>query len=64
MVDITSKGMRYFLFQISVLSGCPEFADIQLRNSDKRVLNALNKNKTQETIRSVTRWQYHFCSCW
>lgn len=34
-----------------MLASCPEFLDIQLRTSEKKTLNALNKNKNQETIR-------------
>ncbi|XP_076434593.1 putative ATP-dependent DNA helicase HFM1, partial [Babylonia areolata] len=36
---------------IGVISTCSEFQDIQLRISEKKTLNSLNKNKNQETIR-------------
>ncbi|PVD32707.1 hypothetical protein C0Q70_08152 [Pomacea canaliculata] len=36
---------------LQVVAAIPEFSDIQLRVSDKKTLNALNKHKTQETIR-------------
>nr|KAG5687281.1 hypothetical protein BaRGS_001946 [Batillaria attramentaria] len=38
---------------VKVVASCPEFSDIQLRTSEKKTLNALNKNKTQETIKFV-----------
>ncbi|KAK7476597.1 hypothetical protein BaRGS_00032143 [Batillaria attramentaria] len=36
---------------VKVVASCPEFSDIQLRTSEKKTLNALNKNKIQETIK-------------
>lgn len=36
---------------VRVISQCQEFADVHLRVSEKRVLNALNKDKNRLTIR-------------
>ncbi|XP_070204883.1 probable ATP-dependent DNA helicase HFM1 isoform X2 [Littorina saxatilis] len=36
---------------MKVISSCSEFQDVQLRTSEKKTLNTLNKNKHQETIR-------------
>ena len=36
---------------VEYISGCKEFTDLRLRVTEKRVLNALNKDKNRETIR-------------
>ncbi|XP_069089313.1 probable ATP-dependent DNA helicase HFM1 [Pleurodeles waltl] len=36
---------------ISMISTCKEFSDIQLRTSEKKILNTLNKDKNRITIR-------------
>ena len=37
--------------QVDFLANCKEFSDIQLRVSEKKVLNELNKSKTNACIR-------------
>ena len=37
--------------QVGVVSQCKEFEDVHLRANEKRVLNALNKDKNRLTIR-------------
>ncbi|KAL8568763.1 hypothetical protein ACOMHN_054550 [Nucella lapillus] len=49
LLDIPPKSSVEIL--IGVVSNCSEFQDILLRTSEKKTLNMLNKNKTQETIR-------------
>jgi len=40
-----------FLLQINFLANCQEFSDIQLRVSEKKVLNELNNSKSSACIR-------------
>lgn len=37
--------------QISMIASCSEFLDVQLRTSEKRALNTLNKDPNRITIR-------------
>ncbi|XP_051788402.1 probable ATP-dependent DNA helicase HFM1 [Erpetoichthys calabaricus] len=45
------SGIETLTDLLTVISSAKEFSDIQLRVNEKRILNALNKNKNKTTIR-------------
>ncbi|XP_056379143.1 probable ATP-dependent DNA helicase HFM1 [Hyla sarda] len=47
----TIQGQETMADLVILLSTCKEFSDVQLRTSEKRVLNSLNKDKNRVTIR-------------
>ncbi|XP_019386675.1 PREDICTED: probable ATP-dependent DNA helicase HFM1 isoform X3 [Crocodylus porosus] len=47
----TIKGTETLSELVTKISSCTEFSDIKLRTSEKKILNALNKDKNRITIR-------------
>ncbi|XP_022248602.1 probable ATP-dependent DNA helicase HFM1 isoform X4 [Limulus polyphemus] len=47
----TLNGTETLCDLVSVICGCKEFEDVQLRNNEKKVLNTLNHDKHHPTIR-------------
>ncbi|XP_053326283.1 probable ATP-dependent DNA helicase HFM1 [Spea bombifrons] len=47
----TISGTETLSEMVAVLSACKEFADVQLRTNEKKILNTLNKDKNRVTIR-------------
>ncbi|NXG69577.1 HFM1 helicase, partial [Baryphthengus martii] len=47
----TIKGTETLNELITMISNCTEFLDVKLRTSEKKILNALNKDKDKITIR-------------
>ncbi|XP_063284129.1 probable ATP-dependent DNA helicase HFM1 [Pelobates fuscus] len=45
------SGMETLSEMIAMISTCNEFSDLQLRMSEKKILNTLNKDKNRATIR-------------
>ncbi|XP_068095919.1 probable ATP-dependent DNA helicase HFM1 isoform X3 [Hyperolius riggenbachi] len=45
------QGKEILSELITIISTCKEFSDVQLRMSEKRILNTLNKDKNRVTIR-------------
>ncbi|XP_068757801.1 probable ATP-dependent DNA helicase HFM1 [Montipora capricornis] len=45
------KGKESLSDMVELVSKCKEFSDVKLRVSEKRILNALNKDKNKQTIR-------------
>ncbi|XP_043942750.1 probable ATP-dependent DNA helicase HFM1 [Protopterus annectens] len=46
-----ATGMETLPELVTMISGCQEFADVQLRVNEKKILNTLNKDKNRITIR-------------
>ncbi|XP_075689343.1 putative ATP-dependent DNA helicase HFM1 isoform X2 [Rhinoderma darwinii] len=47
----TIQGKETMADLVMLISTCKEFSDVQLRTSEKKILNALNKDKNRATIR-------------
>lgn len=41
-----------------MISNCTEFLDVKLRTNEKKILNALNKDKDKVTIRYIKKTIY------
>ena len=50
-VDMVDVIFCIVFQQVTVVSKCQEFMDIQLRTNEKRTLNTLNRDKNRITIR-------------
>ncbi|KAM3915011.1 putative ATP-dependent DNA helicase HFM1 [Leptodactylus fuscus] len=47
----TIQGKETLMDLVILISTCKEFSDVQLRTSEKKILNSLNKDKNRVTIR-------------
>ena len=48
---LTAVAFLYVSLQLYELCGCEEFAEVQLRNNEKKILNTFNKDKNRVTVR-------------